>query len=129
MPNNQVVNTNVSVPDPLLSEAVQDRNVIVNTSVSMPNPSMSESVYGRQEWSGTSFFIWGILIVIFILFFISNRDTPVYGAIPAQVPPPQIHGVQTNIAQDKLYIVNPNTGLLSIVDTKTDQLKTMLPFR
>ncbi|PGS78290.1 hypothetical protein COC69_15885 [Bacillus cereus] len=129
MSNHHVVNTNVSVPDPLLSETVQDRNVIVNTNVSMPNPSMSESVYGRQEWNGTSVFIWGILIVIFILFFISNRDTPVYGAIPAQVPPSPIHGVQTNVAQDKLYIVNPNTGLLSIVDTKTDQIKTMLPFR
>lgn len=129
MATNNVVNTNVTTQDPSVSETVPERNVIVNTNVSMPDPSMSESLYGGPERNGTWFFLWGIIIVIFILFFITRRDDVGYGTTPAQWPPPTPHAVQTNVAQDKLYIVNPNTGLLSVVDTKTDQIKTMLPFR
>ncbi|PGS69039.1 hypothetical protein COC69_26185 [Bacillus cereus] len=71
---------------------------------------------------------WGILIIIVILFCLTRQD---YSAYSSYIPTAQsaVLPVQLSLIQDKLYLVNGNTDVVSVVDTQTDQLKMMLPFR
>ncbi|PGA98723.1 hypothetical protein [Bacillus toyonensis] len=99
-----------------------------NVNISITNPQPEERGFGGEYFGGTWGVIWIVLIIVFVLFFITRQDVGVY-PIPIGAPNSSINSVQTVVNQDKIYITNANTGLLSIIDTKTDQLKSILPFR
>ncbi|PEN86068.1 hypothetical protein CN553_26110 [Bacillus cereus] len=96
-----------------------------NMNISITNPQPEVRGFEENYLTGTWLFLWSILIIVFVLIFIIRKDTSVSTSpMPIFLP----NGVQTNLHQDKLYITNGTTGLVSVVDTKTDQLKTILPF-
>ncbi|PEN96462.1 hypothetical protein CN553_14575 [Bacillus cereus] len=99
-----------------------------NVNISITNPQPEERGFKGEYLTGTWLVIWIVLIIVFVLFFITRQDAGAY-PIPIGAPNPSINSVQTIVNQDKIYITNANTGLLSIIDTKTDQLKSILPFR
>ncbi|MBG9615768.1 hypothetical protein [Bacillus cereus] len=99
-----------------------------NVNISITNPQLEERGFEGDYLTGTWLFVWIVLIIVFVLFFITRKDTAA-SPIPTGVLNPSINSVQTTLNQDKIYVTNANTGLISIIDTKTDQLKSILPFR
>ncbi|PYE88562.1 hypothetical protein [Bacillus sp. 196mf] len=99
-----------------------------NTNITIQQQPNQVNNRREEEWQSQSWFFWGILLIILILFFLTRQD---YGSYPAYAQAASLPAtpVQMNVIHDKLYLVNGNTGVISVVDTKTDQLKTMLPFR
>ncbi|MGH0792139.1 hypothetical protein ACQVTU_31885 [Bacillus cereus] len=99
-----------------------------NVNISITNPQSEERGFGGECFGGIWGVIWIVLIIVFVLFFITQQGG---GAYPMSIGAPysSVNSVQTVVNQDKIYITNANTGLLSIIDTKTDQLKSILPFR
>ncbi|PEF61514.1 hypothetical protein [Bacillus cereus] len=100
-----------------------------NVHISITNPQTETREWSQNYLTNSWLLMWIVLIIVFVLLVIIGKGTDVYSpTIPMFFPNKSMNGVQTNINQDKLYITNGNTGILSIVDTKTDQLKSILPF-
>ncbi|OLR27705.1 hypothetical protein [Bacillus cereus] len=99
-----------------------------NVNISITNPQPEVKGFEENYLTGTWLFVWIVLIIVFVLFFITRKDVTNY-SIPMGISNPSVNGVQTTVNQDKIYITNANTGLVSIIDTKTDQMKSILPFR
>lgn len=99
-----------------------------NVNIVITNPQPEARGCEGNYLTGIWLFLWIVLIIVFVLFFITRKDANDY-PVSKGISNSLINGVQTTINQDKIYITNANTGFVSIIDTKTDQMKSILPFQ
>ncbi|HHL0973863.1 TPA: hypothetical protein ACQUHP_005548 [Bacillus cereus] len=95
------------------------------------NIDISNAGHSNQERDGIWLIFGGLLLILLILFFVINKEEKTYnvGSVPLGLFSNTPSAVQTNVVQDKLYVTNGQNGTISVVDSKTDQVKVVLPFR
>ncbi|MHA4119436.1 hypothetical protein ACX16J_28765 [Bacillus cereus] len=94
--------------------------------------------YDKPERNDT-WWCWGagILLIVLLLIWILGIQQIQYSMGVASLPQnvgqvsqniTAANQVQTNVVADQLYITNGQTKMVSVVDSKTNQVKTVIPF-
>ncbi|MGE6964323.1 hypothetical protein ACQKIW_31920 [Bacillus thuringiensis] len=115
---------------------------VIQTSLEETPSSVSSQIvnvmYEKPERNDT-WWCWGAGILLILLLFVwilGVQQVPYYTIGATSVPqniglPSQgliANQVQTNVVGEQLYITNSQTKMVSVVDSKTNQVKTVIPF-
>lgn len=120
-------------------EIMNKNQEVIQTSLDgTPSSGSSQVVnvmYEKPERNNT-WWCWGVGILLILLLFVwilGVQQVPISTtSIPQNIGLLSqgmiANQVQTNVVGEQLYITNGQTKMVSVVDSKTNQVKTVIPF-
>lgn len=119
-----------------MSENQEIKQTDIDEIPSSVSSQVVNVTYEKSEKNDTWFWGIGILLIVFLLLLVLGMQQIQYPTGVISVPQNigsisqgvTSNGVQTHVVADQLYITNGQTKMVSVVDSKTNQLKTMIPF-